>query len=214
MDFKAMLTPVNFGGRRAPEEMGVPAPHLRRQSATRRLAMLKEATEVLTVMPGPGEALHAIMTGRYDLADLIDAAMAKLGTIEHLRIATLSFNARNVLAMGKWIESGKVRRLTILCSRFFSDHNPALFENLREVFQEHGRGHRIAAARNHCKVACLHTEDGQKLALEGSANLRTNSNTEQFALVNDAELHDWHCAFIDDQVKRNEGEQSHGPATG
>jgi hypothetical protein len=47
---------------------------------------------------------------------------------------------------------------------------------------------------------------GAKLSLEGSANLRSNGNREQFALVNDASLHDWHAAWIDDLVARHEGE--------
>jgi hypothetical protein len=47
---------------------------------------------------------------------------------------------------------------------------------------------------------------GDKLTLEGSANLRTNSNREQFCLIHDPGLHDWHAAWIDSEVARNEGE--------
>jgi hypothetical protein len=35
------------------------------------------------------------------------------------------------------------------------------------------------------------------LVFEGSANLRTNGNIEQFALFHDAGLHDGHAAWID-----------------
>ena len=35
------------------------------RGVTRRPAMLAEAREVLGVLPGPGEALHALITGRY-----------------------------------------------------------------------------------------------------------------------------------------------------
>jgi hypothetical protein len=38
--------------------------------AARRAAQLKEAADVLSCLPGPGEALHALMTGRYDLMHL------------------------------------------------------------------------------------------------------------------------------------------------
>ncbi len=214
MDFKAMIRPVRFGGKATPEEAGVPAPLCRQQSGTRRLAALREAKEVLAVMPGPGASLHAIMTGRYDLADLIDAAMGKLGTIDHLRIATLSFNGRNVDCMASWLESRRVVRLTMLCSRFFYEHNPGLFDRLRDVLQKHGQDNRIAASRNHCKVVCLHCVDGQRLAMEGSANLRTNSNREQFTMIHDATLHDWHAAWITEQVLKHEGDTNDNPAAG
>jgi hypothetical protein len=204
MDFKAMLAPVRFTGKPAPQENGVPAPLLRRQDATRRLAMLREAAAILAVLPAPGEALHAIMSGRYDLADLIDAMLDARGPVDDLRVATLSFNGRNVEAIGRWLEGGRVVRLTMLCSHFFQQHNPETFEALRERLVQ-GQGHRLAASRNHCKVIAFTFQDGGRFALEGSANLRTNSNNEQFALFNDVELHDWHAAWIDEQVSKHEG---------
>jgi hypothetical protein len=95
-------------------------------------------------------------------------------------------------------------RLTLLCSAFFRDHNKELWEETLGEFR--GRGQRCAAARTHAKVITLDLASGAKLALEGSANLRSNGNREQFALVHDAGLHDWHSAWIDDLVARHEGE--------
>jgi hypothetical protein len=56
--------------------------------------------------------------------------------------------------------------------------------------------------------------DGTRLIVEGSANLRTNSNLEQFCLVNNPELHDWHAAWVDDLVTKHETDESDDPATG
>jgi hypothetical protein len=95
-------------------------------------------------------------------------------------------------------------RLTLLCSAFFRDHNKELWEETLEGFRE--RGQRCAAARTHAKVITLELASGAKLALEGSANLRSNSNREQFALIHDAGLHDWHGRWIDDLVAQHEGE--------
>ncbi|MCI0639271.1 MAG: hypothetical protein L0Y70_09355 [Gemmataceae bacterium] len=83
-----------------------------------------------------------------------------------------------------------------MCSEFFREHNPDIFAEVLEALP----GQRIAAGRNHCKVVCIDA-DGGKFAMEGSANLRTNSNREQFVLVNDAALHDWHAAWIDEATK-------------
>jgi hypothetical protein len=209
MDFKAMMKPVRFGKPPADE---VPTPLLRRQSASRRLAALHEAAEVLAVLPGPGEALHAIQTGRYDLADLVDVILTKLGTVRHLRIATLSFNGRNVERLKAWTgPGGAALQVSLLCSRFLTEHNPDLFLEARQVLSP---PHRLAASRSHIKVITWELADGGKLALEGSANLRTNSNKEQFCIFNDAELHDWHSAWIDAEVTKHEGDESHRPAAG
>jgi hypothetical protein len=56
--------------------------------------------------------------------------------------------------------------------------------------------------------------DGRRLVLEGSANLRTNSNQEQFCLIRDAGLHDWHARWIDALVAKHEGDESRGRAAG
>lgn len=203
MNFQGMLQPVAFKSTKRGAVDQVPKPLLVRGNANRRLAALKEAGEIVDQLPGPGESLHALMTGRYDLTDLLDVILAKLGTAKHLRIATLSFNGHNVQQLRGWLESGKVKRLTVLCSLFFYEHNPDTFRELREAMQAAGRGNRIGATRNHCKVCCLEFR-GSKLALEGSANLRTNSNREQFCLVNAAELHDWHALWIDEAIHGSE----------
>jgi hypothetical protein len=183
----------------------LPTPTMRR-AASRRTAMLAEAAEVLDVLPGPGESLHGLMTGRYDLAHLVAAAIGKLGTCSAVRLATLSYNARNLAELLTLLDSKRVRSLTLLCSAFFRDHNKELWAETLEEFR--ARGQRAAAARSHAKVVCMALDDGRRYVLEGSANLRTNSNREQFALFNDAGLHNWHAAWIDALVTQHEGEEA------
>jgi hypothetical protein len=171
---------------------------------TRRTAMLHEAQAVLGFLPDPGEALHALITGRYDLMHLLVCLLGKMGPARAVRIATLSFNGRNLQEMFGILDGPNPPCLTLLCSAFFRDHNRELWEEAIEGFRE--RRQRAAAARTHAKVITLQTAAGGKLVLEGSANLRSNGNREQFLLANDAGLHDWHAAWIDDLVSKHEGE--------
>jgi hypothetical protein len=171
------------------------------KALARRTAMLAEAGDVLAHIPKPGEALHALMTGRYDLMVLIVAILEKVGSpVDALRIATLSFNNRNTAEILHLIDTGVVKRLSLLCSEFFRDHNRPEYLGLEQGFAERAGPLKVAAVRSHAKVVCMQFKGGQKLVLEGSANLRTNSNREQFALIGDAALHDWHAAWIDDMV--------------
>jgi len=178
------------------------------KAAARRTAMLAEARDVLSVLPGRGEALHALMTGRYDLTALLVVLFDRLGPCADVRIATLSYNGRNVAELLRQIDAGTIGRLTLLCSLFFKGHNPEHWTALQDGLAERPGGHRQAAARSHAKVVCLAFRDGEKLVLEGSANLRTNSNQEQFCLVRDAGLHDWHGRWIDETVTRHATEEA------
>src|SRR5262245_61733793 len=74
---------------------GLPTP-ARVKLAARRAAGIAEAKAILEHLPGPGESIHAIMTCRLDLADVIAALLTRLGRCESLTVATLGYNAKNL----------------------------------------------------------------------------------------------------------------------
>src|SRR5262245_19344050 len=117
MDFKALFVPIRLDRLPAHPARDVPAP-LRVKARTRRVAELREAGQILAALPGPGETLHAIQSGRYDLADVVQVILDRRGQAKHLRIATLSYNARNVTAIASWLADGAVETFTMLCSAF------------------------------------------------------------------------------------------------
>jgi hypothetical protein len=108
--------------------------------------------------------------------------------------------------MAALIDSGTVQRLDMLCSDFFRRHDDDIFAELVQEFRE--RGQRVAAARSHCKVVTMALDDGRRYVLEGSPNLRTNHNLEQFALTRDPALHGWYDAWLDEMVTRHEVNES------
>jgi hypothetical protein len=191
---------------------GVP-PGLTVKAERRRAAALAEARDVLAHLPGPGEALHALMTGRYDLMHLLLVILnSRPGPLPEMRIATLSYNSRNLAELCHLLDTGKVRRLGFLFSKFFAEHDRPTFTATVREFR--ARGQRLAAARSHAKVVTMEFADGSKLILEGSANLRTNSNQEQFALIHCPLLHDWHAAWIDAAIATHESDTSDDPGKG
>jgi hypothetical protein len=179
------------------------------KSAPFRAAQLAEASEVLAVLPGPGESLHALMTGRYDLMTLLRALIGTIGHVEHLRIATLSYSAENLREILKLLDAKEVDRVTLLCSKFFVTHNREL--HLSAVTELRARGGRCAAARSHAKVVCIDAGPGGKWALQGSANLRSNSNQENLSVTRDDGLHDFFRDWLDALISRHEGEDEGTP---
>ncbi len=195
MDFSKIAKPTF--GRAAKDDT---PPVFRGKALRRRQVMFREASELIAVLPAKGESVHAVMTGQYDLMLVLAAILGKIGIVcNHLRIATLSFNDRNTSEMANLLQTGKVQSITLLCSVFFRDHNQREFANAVKSAADFPERWRLAATRSHCKVICCDFGN-QKLILDGSANLRTNSNWEQLAVIMDDDLHDWHSRWIDERV--------------
>jgi hypothetical protein len=201
---KFSVRKIHFGDHAGPEDdgEGLPRPALARLKA-RRAAGIREAKEALEYLPGPGESLHALCTARMELTDVINALLERLGRCDRLLIATLGYNARNLRAMLGWIDQGAAGELQLLASIFFRSHNAELWEETLEEFRQ--RKQRAACCHSHAKVVTLAFASGERLSIEGSANLCGNgSGREQFALINHGGLHDWHARWIAETVKRHE----------
>src|SRR5262249_11229746 len=109
------------------------------RGVTRRAAMLAEAREGLGVLPRPGEALHPLVTGRYDLMHLLVVLLERLGPANRVRIATLSYNGRNLQEVFAILDAPGAPALTLLCSALFRDHNKAIWEETVRGFRERGQ---------------------------------------------------------------------------
>src|SRR5215470_10582522 len=196
---------LHFGDHAGPDDNGegLPTP-ARVKLAARRAAGIREAKAVLDHLPGPGESLHALCTARMDLTDVIGALLEKLGRCDRLVVGTLGYNARNLRTMLRWLDAGQVGSLTLLASIFFRSHNGELWQETLAEFRQ--RGQRAACCHSHAKVVSLSFASGARLAIEGSANLCGNgSGREQFALINDAGLTEWHARWVLEAVARHEG---------
>jgi hypothetical protein len=170
----------------------------------RRRAQLRTAAEVVPHLPGPGESLHALLTGYYDLMLVLTCVIQSRPSVcQTLRMATLAFSKKNVAEMCRLLDGRLVERLTLLCSDFMAKSNPSVYQGAVGELAEY-RQQTVASARTHCKVTTMAFADGVKLVFEGSANLRTNRNVEQLTIFGDPHLHDWHAAWIDAKVREHE----------
>lgn len=201
MDFAAVPRPAF--GRAAQHLHHPPASPVVTRAAARYHRQAATAAALLPDLPAPGEAVHALMTGHYDLGQVV-AATAGRTPCRHLRVATLCYSRRNAADLLGLLDA-RPMALTVLVSAFFRSHNKELHGWFADQLKGHP-GARLAAARSHCKVACFDLGPGDGLVFEGSANLRTNGNREQLTAVRDRRLHDWHAAWMDQLVTADEGE--------
>jgi hypothetical protein len=197
---------LHFGTRPGQDDdtgEGLPTPARIRLQA-RRAAAIAEAKSVLTNLPEPGESVHAICTARMDLTDVIGALLERLGTCERMLVATLGYNRKNLKTLLGWLDQGAVKSLSLVASKFFRSHNGDLWADTLDEFHE--RGQRAACCDSHAKVVALFFGSGERLSIEGSANLCGNgSGREQLALIRHDALTEWHSGWIADLIRRHEG---------
>ena len=179
-------------------------PRLTTKADRRYMRAATLAAELLPELPLPGETVHALMLGTFDLCQVIGATAKLLPDLRHLRIATLCYSRRNVKELAALLETRPGLALTLLVSVFFTANNKDGHEQTVAELTAYPNV-KIGAARNHCKVVCFDTR-GVPLVFEGSANLRANRNREQLAVIRDRPLHDWHAAWIDALVRADDGE--------
>ena len=204
LSFASIPRPA-FGSVKQHLEAPKPAPRLTTKADRRHAHAAKTAAELLPAIPEPGETVHALMTGGYNLCQVIVATAKLLPDLKHVRIATLCFNKRNVSDLCALIETRKIA-LTVLTSRFFRNHNRDGYAASKVAFEAFP-GCRLAYAKNHAKVTTFDFGTGDALVFEGSANLRANDSLEQLAAFRSRPLHDFHAAWIDDLVSKNCGEE-------
>jgi len=180
-------------------------PHKAKAEAKYRRAA-KTAAELLPELPERGEVVHALMTGAFDLAQVIIAAVPRLPSLRHLRIATLCYSKRNVVELCGLLDTRKGLALTLLVSSFHREHNKELHEWAIGELTAFPNV-KLAAARTHCKVVCFDIANDDAMVFEGSANLRSNRNREQLTVFRDVELHNWHASWIDELVRADDGQE-------
>jgi hypothetical protein len=193
-----------FGSAR--QHLDAPPPRQTTKADRRYQRAARTAAELLPELPQPGEAIHCLMLGTFDLCQVISATAKRLPELRHLRIATLCYSKRNVAELCALLETRKAEplALTLLVSVFFREHNKALHEYAVGELTEYPDV-KIGAARSHCKVVCFDLGMNDALVFEGSANLRTNKNREQLTVFRDRELHDFHSRWIDSLVSAEDG---------
>ena len=169
-----------------------------------RAALL--AAELLPERPRPGEAVHALMLGTFDLCQVIGATAQLLPDLRHLRIATLCYSKRNAAELCSLVAARPGRALTLLVSVFFVANNKAGHEKTVAELTAYPNV-KIGAARNHCKVVTFDFGKDDGFVFEGSANLRANKNREQLAVFRGRPLHDFHATWIDDLVSQRHAEE-------
>lgn len=146
----------------------------------------------------PGARAFAFVSGDFVFGDILEG-FATLGTrIESVTIQTLSISAENVDSLvNLTMLCPDIRRIRMVLSTYFWAHEhhpggiiPYCYAELEPRVPEFD----VAFAMIHTKVASFETEDGVKVVIDGSANLRSSKSIEQVRVECDEGLY----GFVED----------------
>ncbi len=90
----------------------------------------ESAAEAIGRIPGPDEAIHLVVCGKFSLWDSVPAVLtfARPATIANLHIATLGFSKNNIAALCVLLDSGWIREVSLLCSHYFQGTSTSIYD--------------------------------------------------------------------------------------
>lgn len=142
------------------------------------------------------ESLFCIVDGSFVFGDFI-LAFLHYHDIKAVRmdISTLSLSMHNIVGLETFMKKGYIENLNFLIGYYFYAHEKkGLMEALYETLDFEDRL-QVAVSRNHMKCVTILTDRGHKIVIEGSANLRSSDNLEQFNLEFNNEKYDFITEF-------------------
>lgn len=144
------------------------------------------------------ENLFSIVDGSFVFGDFI-LAFLHHHDIKAVRmdISTLSLSMHNIVGLETFIKKGYIDNLNFLIGYYFYAHErKGLMEALYERLDFEDRL-QVSVCRNHMKCFTILTDRGNKIVIDGSANLRSSDNLEQFNLEFNSEKYDFITNFND-----------------
>ncbi len=136
---------------------------------------------------------HCLVSGDFIFGDFIEAyIMTYKIRVPTMTIATLSLNQNNVDSLYHLMRTGHIERLNLVVSAYFYGNErqaliPYIYEHL-----DIGDRFQLAVAGIHTKTTHFNTAGGKHIVIQGSANLRSSGNVEQFTIEENKELFDWY----------------------
>lgn len=155
--------------------------------------------EAVRYLPEPGESLHVIVGenefSAFDFIGILADLLPKGAELEALTFTTLGMSKNNGNQLAAMVDAGRLRAsaVRIVWSDFFEKIEKANCLHCREVLEP--RGIRPLPYRNHTKVILLKSGNVH-LVSESSANIRSCSALEQFAIFDSKPLYEFHDRWI------------------
>lgn len=137
---------------------------------------------------------HCIVHGNFIFGDFIEAYIVEnKARVKEMTISTLSLNQNNIDSLYHLMRVGRVERLNLVVSSYFyGNERNALIPYIYQYLDQWQNRFQLAVAGIHTKTVHFQTMGGKHFVIQGSANLRSNGNIEQFTIEENKELYEFY----------------------
>ena len=161
--------------------------------------------EISTSLLSKKERITTIVNGSFIFGDFIEAFVIKNKLkIKKMTLSTLSYSENNVDSLKNLMLYGYVDNLNLIVSDYFFGHERAnlIPYTYNELDNEHDT-FQLAIERTHCKVYIFETYDEKYFVIQGSVNLRSSGNTENFTIEENKTIYTFFDNFLSEIIQRN-----------
>jgi hypothetical protein len=144
-------------------------------------------------------SVYSIVSGNFIFGDLLEALIINNHVkVKKLYISTLSLSENNVDSLVNIMLSGLCDELHLVVSSYFYSHERGNLVKYiyQELEQEKPWKFFFSVAGTHMKLALIETDE-LKITMQGSANLRSSGNIEQFSMTDDVDLFEFNKEYIE-----------------
>lgn len=141
---------------------------------------------------GRGGGVVGLTFGQFSTIDLVSNLLSVVGDGAALGLCTWSCGWIEALALGRWVEYGRVSDLRLLCDQSMKRGQLPLGELVTFL----GAVERVRTTRTHAKFAVL-SGDGWHITVTASMNLNENVRVEQFEVVDSKVKWEFFTAYLD-----------------
>lgn len=139
---------------------------------------------------------NIIVNGSFIFGDFLEAFIVGYNLkVKELTLSTLSLSIDNVDSLSNLFKGKFVEKINLITSGYFYSHEkynliPYLLNEL-----DLDNKFEYAAADSHCKIYMMELLTGEKIVIQGSVNLRSSDNIEQFTIEMDTDLYDFYYEY-------------------
>ena len=167
-------------------------------------ALVKE----LKKLPEENEAIYIWLQGNFIFGDFIIQYITENNlSVDELTIITLSIGLENIQALSELINKEWVKKINFLVSGYFlrteKVKHTLSIQHLEKAAENNN--FKVYHSNTHQKVAMIKLEDGRKIVMHGSANMKGSQNFEQVMIENSSMLYDFNYQYFKHLINKQDG---------
>src|SRR5699024_7909012 len=136
--------------------------------------------------------------GTSDCGSIFTYALRKWDVITEMYMATWTISKSNINRIKEAVESGKLKKLTLVFSSTLKGANPALYSSLISKLNVFDNVH-LKEINSHSKTFSI-ANGNDYITVSGSANWSMNPRIENFLILNDKDLFDHHKEWMSEFI--------------